>query len=101
MFSLSEQNKICYKQSKFVKRILTRLFQLVGDDTTYEVRLGGSQSGHQVVKLFLKVRQMLKPVFCEVESKHYGMIDNNLTLIMAIALNFDFFYLRSKDGFKF
>lgn len=36
-------------------KLLTRLFQLVGDDTTYEVRLGGPQSGHQVVKLFLWV----------------------------------------------
>lgn len=30
----------------------SRLFQLVGNDTTDEVRLGSSQSGHQVVKLF-------------------------------------------------
>lgn len=27
----------------------SRLFQFVGNDTTYEVRLGGSQCGHQVV----------------------------------------------------
>lgn len=31
----------------------TGLLQLVGNDTTDEVRLGGSQSGHQVVQLFL------------------------------------------------
>lgn len=31
----------------------SRLFQFVGNDTTYEVRLSGSQCGHQVVQLFL------------------------------------------------
>lgn len=31
----------------------TRLFQFVGDDTTYEMRLSRSQSSHQVVQLFL------------------------------------------------
>lgn len=31
----------------------TGLLQLVGNDTTDEVRLGGSQGGHQVVQLFL------------------------------------------------
>lgn len=41
------------KVNKLKKVALTRLLQLVGDDTTYEVRLGRSQSGHQVVKLFL------------------------------------------------
>ena len=30
----------------------TRLLHLVGDDTTDEVRLGGSESGHQIVQLF-------------------------------------------------
>ena len=35
------------------RQVLTRLLQLVGDDTTYEVRLGRPQGGHQVVKLFL------------------------------------------------
>lgn len=29
------------------------LFQFIGNDTTDEVRLGGSQGGHQVVQLFL------------------------------------------------
>lgn len=41
----------------FVGLELTRLFQLVGDDTTDEVRLGRPQSGHQVVKLFLGVQR--------------------------------------------
>lgn len=34
-------------------KVLTGLLQLVGDDTTYEVRLGRPQGVHQVVKLFL------------------------------------------------
>lgn len=35
----------------------TRLLQFVGDDATDEVGLGGSQSGHQVVQLFLVGRR--------------------------------------------
>lgn len=35
----------------------TRLFQLIGNDTTDEVGLGSSQSGHQVVQLFLVGRR--------------------------------------------
>lgn len=34
-----------------------RLLQLVGDDATDEVRLSGSQSGHQVVQLLLVGRR--------------------------------------------
>lgn len=35
----------------------SRLLQLVGDDATHEVRLGGPQSRHQVVQLFLIIVQ--------------------------------------------
>jgi hypothetical protein len=43
-----------YKHVKlYTRALLTWLFQLVGDDTTDEVRLGAPQSGHQVVQLLL------------------------------------------------
>lgn len=48
---LRPPSNFCYVQ--------TWLFQFVGNDTTDEVRLGGSQSGHQVVQLFLKYRESL------------------------------------------
>lgn len=49
-----------FYQVIYLCQVLTGLLQFVGNDTTYEVRLGGPQSGHQVVKLFLWIQNLLE-----------------------------------------